>query len=123
MPLGPEAVGQRRPVYDVAEQHADLLHFVRKHAFGGADRCWATPGCEGFGSAESCSPSPSSDAPQRPQNRFSGGLAAPHERHTASSGAPHRPQNFMPAGLSARHREHLKPGLQRQRAGMLFKYY
>jgi hypothetical protein len=29
----------------------------------------------------------------------------------------------MPAGLSARHREHLNPGLQRQRAGMLFKYY
>jgi hypothetical protein len=29
----------------------------------------------------------------------------------------------MPAGLSARHREHLNPGLQRQRAGMLFKCY
>jgi hypothetical protein len=28
-----------------------------------------------------------------------------------------------PKILSARHREHLKPGLQRQRAGMLFKYY
>jgi hypothetical protein len=57
----------------------------------------------------SCGRSPSSDAPHWPQNLFSGGLAAPHDKHPEASDAPHWPQNLMSAGLSAWHREHLMP--------------
>ena len=42
--LGPEALGQRCRVHDVAEQHADLLHFAGKRAFGGDNRRRARPG-------------------------------------------------------------------------------
>src|SRR5215813_2356672 len=55
--------------------------------------------------------SPPSEAPHWPQNRLSGGLAAPHDEHADCRGAPHSPQNFIPAGFSAWHRKHLMPSL------------
>jgi len=42
-----------------------------------------------------------SGVPHSPQKRWPGGLAAPHDGHTAASGAPHEPQNRCPAGFSA----------------------
>ena len=42
--LRPEAFGQRRRVYNVAEQHADLLHFARQHVCSRCDRRRATTG-------------------------------------------------------------------------------
>ena len=74
-------------------------------------------GVNGSAVAESCSPGPSIGAPHRPQNRFSGGLAAPHDGHTDRSGSPQSPQNFIPTKLSAWHREHLMPGLHRVAPG------
>jgi hypothetical protein len=70
-------------------------------------------GVYGWPVAESSSPGPSSDTPHRPQNRFSGELAAPHDGHADCRGAPHSPQNFIPARLSAWHRKHLMPGLHK----------
>jgi len=67
--------------------------------------CFISPGSAGR--AAGTRPDASSGAPHWPQNRFSGGLAAPHDGHPEASGAPHWPQNLMPAGLSAWHREHL----------------
>src|SRR5437763_340923 len=46
-----------------------------------------------------------SAVPQSPQNRFAGGLSAPHLGQQLASGAPQSPQNFLPAGLSLPHFE------------------
>ena len=67
--------------------------------------------------AESRSPRPSNGVPHPPQNRFSGALTVPHDRHANFSGAPHSPQNFIPARLSASHREHLMPRLRKRATG------
>jgi|HubBroStandDraft_4_1064222.scaffolds.fasta_scaffold08211_2 hypothetical protein len=61
----------------------------------------------GSGEAEAFRPGLERGAPHCPQNLFSGGLAAPHDRQPAPSGAPHCPQTLAPAGFSAWHREHL----------------
>jgi hypothetical protein len=74
-------------------------------------------GVYGSGVAELWSPGLSNGAPHRPQNRFSRGLAAPHDGHAECRGVPHSPQNFIPARLSAWHREHLMPGLHKAAPG------
>jgi len=63
--FGSEARGQRRRVHDVAEQHADLLHFAGQHIRGRCDRRSAGPRCielGGTGSLERWSIEPCSAA-------------------------------------------------------------
>src|SRR5216683_6125910 len=46
-----------------------------------------------------------SAAPQSPQNRFTGGLSAPHLGQRFANCAPQSPQNFLPARFSLPHFE------------------
>src|SRR5208282_64861 len=48
-PLGPEAFGQRSGVYDVAEEHAHLLHFAGERGQGVLDWGNVGPGYIGLG--------------------------------------------------------------------------